>query len=425
MNTSNYTPNPVDSDPSITTVKGLLFFGLLVSCIVIMAGCSNKGQKENNTASILATNDWGEEMTVDVPIAVNVSNSSTGCKESYLKYKVVDETDSAIIIDATSPYYDDYVSGKTFSASKCPYMDYIEYMEYLKVDLDIVNNTQSAIDVEELDVNVETSMLDSFPYVYVCTEDEKSNTISFYNASWFDWGGFTFSYSIMKKGEKFNGKYKKERHIDYFEDEYQVDLLPELIQMGYDFERVCRVTDQKYGLEFDEIGFRKRCSLPYKLDDEQDDIRDYITICYYTNAQDSIFYPFEKVIMYDEDTYVGIARLYGKIKFDNSNVEVHFVANVSLSVYCGFGAGSNEDDRFNVDLKTEGSKYKLRFPYTTLIEPYGAERITLIIRAKKSSNHVLHFALKNGNGLEIRSKKLQVHYMSPRGYMVDNGRCQD
>lgn len=401
----------------------LLFF--VISLIFIF--CENPRKKRNTggesqleTAMVKAEN---EEETVDIPIAVNLSNYTwndkfLSPKDTYLSFKITNEDDNKICIDATSPYYDDYVSKRRFE-TECPaWVDEIGYMEYLILDLDIVNNTTSSLDIQELNIRVESSKLDSLPYVYVVTESSKCNTISFYNASWFNWKGFTFSYSILKNGEKFDGVYQFEKHIEYFDDYKTIDLLHDLISLGYDFEKMCRMV---YGDDFSLNEYTKRCNVHNIKKDFGG--KNYETICYISEEQE-VFRPFDAEV-YDDygnsKTYKGVANLFGKIRFDINGEEVLFKSKVSLSDGCEYGAASSEDDHFDVSLRTMGNNYILRYPYTTVIEPYGAERVSLVVKAEKSSNHVFYISAKNGNKLNIRSKDIRVHYMSPRNYLVDNG----
>ena len=145
------------------------------------------------------------------------------------------------------------------------------------------------------------------------------------------------------------------------------------------------------------------------------------------NAE-NLFFPFdirsETDIYYDYDNdifdtlYYGFARLFGEIAFDNSDYCLKFQAIIKLSTHCEFGAGSEENDIFDVELRPHGYNYILRYPYTTVIEPYGAERVSLILKAEESSNHIFTISAKNGDDIEISSKAINIHYMSPRNYEV-------
>lgn len=412
---------------------------MLLLCFVMISffiSCGNFSKKKTSSddnqmeADLIETGGFDEivEAPIDIPISINVSNFSNEWKKKwFLGFMVKDEDDNAIYIDTTSPFYNDYVSGRRFQVPCYPFVgDGIESMEYLMLDIDIVNNTSQRIDVNELDFVVESSKMDSLPYLYIITESSISNTISFYNASWINWGGFYFMYSILKKGEPFDGKYKKKRHIDYFENDTIIDLLPDLLSMGYDFAEVCINADKEDDEEFNLSLFKERCNLPYVFSKWTNYKKEnkYETIIFpYQKDEDSfspLFFPFETER--DEERRLrGVAKLYGKIKFDKFNYEVDFTAKIVLSDYGEYGAGSNLDDHFDIELKPQSDNYLLRYPYTTVIESYGAERVSLIVKVKKSSNHIFYLNLKNGNGLNIRSKKVHVHYMSPRNYIVDNG----
>ena len=223
---------------------------------------------------------------------------------------------------------------------------------------------------------------------------------------------------MVKNGEKFDGVYKFEKHIEYFDDFKIIDLLHDLMSLGYDFEEMCRIV---YGDDFKFDEYARRCNIS-KIDKDFGDGKDYETICYISEEQE-VFRPFDAEVYDDYEnskTYRGIANLFGRIRFDINGEEVLFRSKISLSDGCEYGAGSDEDDRFDVSLKTMGSDYVLRYPYTTVIEPYGTERVSLVVKAEKSSNHVFYIYAKNRNELNIRSKNIHIHYMSPRNYLVGN-----
>ena len=419
--------------------SGIAFLLCLVVISMAFVSCGNSSKKNTSSddnqmeADLIETGGFDEivEAPIDIPISITVSNFPKEWKKKwFLGFMVKDEDDNAIYIDTTSPFYNDYVSGRRFQVPCYPFVgDGIESMEYLMLDIDIVNNTSQRIDVNELDFVVESSKMDSLPYLYIITESSISNTISFYNASWINWGGVSFMYSILKKGESFDGIYKEKRHLDYFENDTIIDLLPDLLNMGYDFAKVCINADKEDDeddKEFNLDQFKERLNLPYVFSKwtNYEKENKYETIIFsYQKDEDSfspLFIPFETER--DEECRLrGIANLYGKIKFDNFNYEVDFTAKIVLSDYGEYGAGSNLDDHFDIELKPQSDNYKLRYPYTTVIESYGAERISLIVKVNKSSNHIFYLNLKNGNGLNIRSKKIHVHYMSPRNYIVNNG----
>lgn len=403
----------------------LLSYLILTSMIIVSCGNSSKRNISEDgcqqAASVLRTDivDNIKEETVDIPITVNLSNNTQESHDMYLIFKIINEDDNIIYIDATSPYYNSYVSKQRFDTYFPAWVDEIGYMEYLMLDLDIVNNTPNRLDIQELDINIESSKLDSLPYIYIVPETSKCNTISFYNASWFNWKGFTFSYSILKNGEEFDGVYKFEKHIKYFDDFKTVDLLHDLMSLGYDFEKMCRIV---YGDDFNLDEYTKRCNLSI-INKEFGEGKNYETICYLSEEKE-VFWPFDAYV-YEEyknaKTYRGVANLYGRIRFDINGEEVLFRSKISLSDGCEYGAVSNLDDSFDVSLKTIGNDYVLRYPYTTVIEPYGAERVSIVVKAEKSSNHVFYINAKNRNELNIRSKDIRIHYMSPRNYLVDNG----
>lgn len=400
--------------------------------------------KENVNTIFSSIISYVNEKRFDIPIAVTLNHDTD--------FEVVKETDDTIYLDWNNSYYKDFMSGKQIEADiTVEWPDLVK--GYLNVDLDIVNNSDNALDIEELDIIVANSTPDSIPFVYICTELDRSNTIHIINLSWFNWHGMTFNYSILKQGEVFDGTYPMKKHLNYFEHDTILNLLPDMISMGYGFDKLCKYMDSTDGYvqtEEDIYWFNRLLDPSKEFDDliidlnkndyeylieKFGDIEDlggnrYSCICldiYNKNHADSLFFPFNvrsevQSLDYDEgDYYYGYARLYGEIAFDDSDYSLNFQAIINLSTHCEFGAGSDENDKFDVELKTQDSDYLLRYPYTTVIEPYGTERISLVIKSEKSSNHLFTISAKNGNGIKVKSKAIDIHYMSPRHYDINEG----
>lgn len=425
-------------------------FALLVvasfvsSCNNNNASHSPLGTEVDNFVSLFKYDD-----STDVPLYLNVEKQFEDFIEAEVQYddfmgfKVVGEDEKTIRIDVDNKYYDLYTSAGRFKAPATVWFEY-PYAENLNLQIDIVNNKPFPLDIEDLIVVVERSEPDTIPFVYICTEEEKSGTISFYNGSWFNWGGFTFDYSILKKGERFNGKYKSTRHIDYFKKDTVINLIPDLIKRGYNFKRICQLDSKLDEVPFDIKAYNKLCDpgfdfrIPEVINDKDTTywgyVRDYkdITLCGISRFVKSkkeaakLFYPFEIVFddvdaignLTEEDAYSmeimeAYATLYGNITFDNTNFSVDFIARVSLKGMCGRGAGGWENDGFDIMLRENDSNYLLRMPYTTIIAPNATEMVKLTVKAPVSSNHKMHIFLNNGNNLNIRSKDILLHYLLP------------
>lgn len=190
-------------------------------------------------------------------------------------------------------------------------------------------------------------------------------------------------------------------------------------------KKICRECDKRYSAEFDYKTYHDLCE--DKVNFKSQNTGCYDCICLYYDTEDyrrkkdkliQLFSPFS--VVESLSSYEGRAKLFGKIEFDNTDFTVDFEADIVLSTCCEFGAGSWENDRFDVELKTSDTNYTLRYPYTTVIEPYGAEMVKLRVNAKKSSNHLFYITLKNGNDLNIRSKNVKLHYLSPSNHFYIN-----
>lgn len=411
-------------------------FSILCLMDVYLLFCSCKS---GNTNRLLSKNT-----NIDILINTNIScRKAEECCNDDIFFKIVKETTDSIYIDASSVYYDEYTSGRRFTIP----MDGLTYCSFLNLQFDIINNSTKDLDIEELAVHVNRSHPDSLPFLFMHTTYGVSNVIIFQNESWFNWSGFNFRYSILKKGEKNNGKYQYERHINYFDHDTTINLLPELIEQGYNFRKVCETVYDS----FSEIDYNRICRPDYDYEKytniDEDHLDYYEPSCYeqiclnsldtkidefcldtkITDSLLSLFYPFDvtlDTIVSDDGSisgsYSAHAFLVGEIEFDKVKYLVKFSADVILGTTCGLGAVTYENDRFDIELRENDTNYTLRFPYSTVIHPNGNEMVALTIKAPKSSKHSLFVSLKNGNGLSIRSKDISIHYLQPRHYIIYN-----
>lgn len=391
----------------------ILFFIVVISLVYISCGNSPKRSStsdDNRTETAIVKTNNSKGITkeiVDIPVAINLIHTDDEDMRQLVdaEYEVTRETDKDICIDINSIYYKRYTSGARFKADQLAFFENSENVENLTLSLDIVNNTSEKLSIKELDINIIESKPDTIPLIYICTTEKVSNSIYFVNESWFNWKGFTFSYSLLKNGESFDGHYKNKRHVSYFDSYTIINLLPDMISMGYDYDGLKESLKTHY---------------PYSTDDENSD--DWLSKCvvFSITEEDENFHYFQnkfepfglKKDKFDE--YVGSATLYGSIIFDSVNYKVDFIAEISLSTSAGFGAVSYENDKFDVKLRSFGNDYMLRYPYTTIIEPYGAEMIKLSVVADKSSSHKFQIDIKNDNGLKIKSKEIHFHYYCPK-----------
>lgn len=388
------------------SIRRFIFIGLPL--ILISCGSKNESRSQDSDSIIKIET----EEKIDIPVSVNLSHSNDPDTPDHLEYKIINETDNTIDIDCDSEYYNKYISKNRFRVDKQIIIGKSEEVEYLTLELDIVNNTENKLGIDELQIKVSKSIGDSIPQVYICTSQDTSNCINFVNQSWFDWKGFTLYYSVLKNGEAFDGTYKRSKHIPYFTGTKSIDFLADFKEMGYDFDNLVRT------IKVNE-GYEPRINQEYEeFSSENEKLS---CLCFVTTRSDEkysyyskLFYPFKLVPSTFEDEYEGEATIFGKIKFDDSSHTVDFIADVSLSTSCDFGAVSYENDNFDVNLRAEGNNYILRYPYTTVIEPYGSEYVKLCISAEKSSKHEFIIDVINDNDLIIRSKIINFHHYFPK-----------
>ena len=396
---------------------------VVVLCCLFVA-CGNEGSTKHHgsdttktelsasVSPIEAIDVVVDTPQIDVPIAINLMHPDDDYATQFTieEYGITEENGRSIHIEPQTGYYPNYISGKRFKTPRQVLFETSEVVEFLTLSMDIVNNTKQKLDISELNIQVDESRIDTLPLIYICTLDECGNSLQFVNSGWAKWEGFTFSYSLLKKGEEFNGTYKKQKHIPYFEGIKTVKLLPDLMEMGYDYKGLIRFLKKEAREAFGED-----CDDMFPSPSDECSIITHDFYGYDIGFVKNKFKPFEAKKSPGSDyTFIGFARLYGCIQFDHSNRKIEFMSEIPLSTEGGFGADSYECDKFDIRLKSEGEAYTLRYPYTTVIEPGGTEFVKLTFIADKSSMHTFHIEAKNNNGLSIRSKDIHYHHYKPR-----------
>lgn len=298
-------------------------------------------------------------------------------------------------IEPTSTYYDNYIDGNRMEIN-----DYQPIQnEYPILGCYLVNNTDFPLNIDKLVLDVSESEKDPLPYLYIYTST--SHSLSFSNENWENWGNAILEYKILKKNEVFEGEYNKKIEIPYFEDDYDINFIDDLIEMGYDVTTISKeigkavnsIKESGIWIEITDNNFEK-----WKV----------------------LFNPFE-IGKYDEvgnvskeDMYYGFARIFGQLSFANYPFNVKFKGRIILSTSTEYGAPDDIDDHFDVSLKPVGNNYVLRFPYVTSIAPGGNERINLRLKCPRSAIHHFKIKVENSNDIDISSKNIHLHYIKPR-----------
>lgn len=385
--------------------KGLFFCVLFISlCMSCRQQPKDQVRSEENEVE-----DGKEHLGIDVTV------EHTPYPEDFYEYgfcfKLDRQDESDLWVEPTSDYYDEYISGECMDLD----VDWGGYSyndirnEYPIIGCHIVNNSDMTLSIDRLELNVSKSEEDPFPYVHIYTSDNMMNSICFTNESWTNWGKATLKYKILKKGEKFDGKYNKNRVIPYFEDDYELDLIDDLIEMGYNLEAISKTL----GEEIDNIKNGFWIQIPEEKFEEWKRLFSPFEIG--INETEEIDENGKTIKSFDEEAkYYGFARIYGQLSFSKYPLTVKFKGKIPLSTSGEYGAGNDIDDHFDVTLKPIGNDYVLRFPYVTTIAPGGNERINLRLKCEQSAIH--HFKIKavNSNDLDISSKNVHLHYIKPR-----------
>lgn len=298
-----------------------------------------------------------------------------------------DVSGDTIKVLPNSPYLNDYQRGEEF--------EFPDDVEVLMLDdevrvptirLYIVNNSEQDISTENLEINVESSVLDDFPYMHISSStSDYTYMLQLRNDSWVDWGSATLEYRLLKKGERFDGKYDRQKKIPYFKEIYFLSFYDDLKSMGFDVNELIKNTEES---SYDEISHAP------------------VAFAWSEDVLDpKWFSPFD----YQK------ARLYGRMTFEKTKHTIRFRGNIPLmSLDVGGGASEMEDEVYGVLLREQGKNYSIKYPYTTIIKAGGNEIVDLNILCTKSTKHVFRVNVNNDNGLTIQTKPIFIHYLYPR-----------
>ena len=368
----------------------------------MLMGCTGKNVKTNTEDNDIDPISCEDEVP-DIPIELDIDYSDNeyfGVNNT-LKYKIV-QNDNLFVIEPTSPYYDKYTSGKRFEIPEVVGYcegEYIDVNMYPKIYCYMQNNTEKDLTISALDFVVESSSIDHLPYFNIATEYAHSNCLVLANENWFNYGNINFEYTILKKGEDFK-KYEKKISIPYFQDIHRLDFRQDLIEKGYNYEAIRSIV-RAYNEDMD-IEHSDECMSLYFSKEE-------------LPRYSKLLYPFEVVrVDGDSNSYMGIARIYGRLSFENNDFTTCFKGQLSLSYPAGFGAGMDEDDSYDLELRAEGENYTLTFPYNVVLTPGQSKKIGITLLCQKSSNHTIRIKAKNNESLDICSVPIKLHYLNPR-----------
>ena len=341
--------------------------------------------------TIAMTDKEAEESDDYIPIHINLTHPDDLQCGFPMRYKC-NKSQERINIFPSSTNYDSFNSHKRLKVPRHAFYENTEDVEYLSFDAIITNNRDEAILIDRLILDVEESRIDTTPYLYLCTVEAEANTLYISDEGWADYGGFSLDYTLLKKGENFNGKYKYRKKFSRPQDCISIDFTEDMIRMGYKWDLL---KSRFYGGD------------------------NYIVVTSdgFSKDPSELFYPFEwSAVKYGDITYyLGFCRLMGRITFnDNSHSPVEFSAELSLSTEGGFGAALDYNDHFDFELNSDKRDYEIAKPYNITLRPQSTEKIAIKIKCDKSSFHKFRIRASADGGNIVKSLPVSLHYMMPR-----------
>lgn len=382
--------------------------------ILALLGLASCRNNSNNSAKLEVTKktvtDKTDLLVATKVVTEDISYGSSDNMTFYLK----DETNDDISIWPTSGYFDEYISKERMELNYYPYDgNWCDNLDYPTLNFYITNNSGLTLSINSLNITVEKSEPDEFPYLYLYQDGDFSNSIFIWNESWGDWGNITFDYKILKKGEVFEGKYDKKLTIPYFKDFMIIDFYNDLKDMGYnpapygcstpEESELLSLLQKKYMISGNGCNY-SHLFMPsiYLWDDEN--VIDY----------NAYFTPFEFSGDGDFIGACGFARFYGKLSFSESDFTKDIKGIIYLSPPHNGGAEMELKEKFDILLKTDGRDYNVRKPYVASIAPGESEMIQLTFRCPRSATHRFYLDIENENGLKIRSKNINLYLLNGR-----------
>ena len=392
-----------------------LFNRLIPAIIILLSwiffGCSSRSASDGMDSSETFLDSTDEEEENKLTISFGIIDD-IGEDNDIIKY-AVKEVNDTISIYPDSGNYKNYRDSDEyeFHPERDDYCS--DYIQNPKLQLYITNNSDETISFDKLRVQVESSVLDTFPYLYI----EQTQTIRYgmeiLNECWTNWGVMTIEYSFLKKGETFNGQYRHSLKIPYFENAAIIDFKNDLISDGFNPQKI-----EKYLAPSDLSDYEYSEILRYRSpvfghNSKTSDVDAAYLIPDLSTAQISdLAFPFEYGENYEQ--FYLFARMHARISFSKSKFTKKIKGIIPLTCIYPGGAENDIVDDFNIELKPTGDNYIIDLPYITTLRPGQSERIQLGIKCVKSSHHKFKCILSSHEEEVLKSKPIKFYNINGR-----------
>jgi len=351
--------------------------------------------------------EYSDNNQLDIDIDIANNSEATGEVVWYAKDNSSLDT---IHFTPTSEYYDLYTSPYRMVLIPSRDFNWSDFIVNPTFDVYLSNNSNHDIAIDKLEFDVETSSLDTFPYIYLEQYYTFRNGIRLQNESWTNWGNMVLEYSLLHRNADFSGKYSHRILIPYFEDYAYVDFSTDLISEGLNTDNL------EYYLEdiWDDDEFlpkpifgnlaKSEHLIFRRLSPYQDISEDILS---------NISFPFEYSYDYEGNPFI-FARLYARMSFTNHDFTKEFSAIIPITCVYPGGASNDLVDEFNIELKPEGKNYSITLPYISKIAGNDSERVQVTVKCVKSSIHKLKIKATTTDGGIIISKPINFHNLNGR-----------
>lgn len=291
--------------------------------------------------------------------------------------------DDNIIIKPDFEYLDAYYKDKFINVKNILYDEKYSSITapFPILDVKVINNSKKTIVLDKISVIVISSTPDDRPLIHIVTSTGSWDglfKIYFVNEGWGIWDSLEINFNLHKKPSTKEGFNDENQNYSYF------------IKIPF-FEKTEKMDLSEYlakeGVEFDSTEGNKeiKSTGPFKYKDSE-----YGPYCAIMEGE---------VILKDTENKI----------LQN----IHFSARIPLTMK-DVGGGLAVFDTYNLLLQNEGSNYKIDYPISISLLPNEPERILLILKASKTSNHKFKIKLENINDVNIESKIINLEIFVPK-----------
>ena len=358
-------------DSAATTVAVIGAIGTLLAAIITVLGPRLFTRRKTRPSLDIWINDQTQEDGLDDRFKIT--------------YEASDE-DGSLVIRPRNPYFSALRDGGNID-------DYASefFLYWPKLDFKITNNSQSTLFATRITLQVESSEMDTSPFVLVRTDPTRLFIFEFVNEGWIDASGeMSFRIQNPSLALNYNALLPIKKTVSRFSKSIPISISDELASIGVDTKRISQI-------------YEKMDSLNAARGDFADSYTRLEKQC--TDALGS-FAGRESALV------IGVAT-FRSLGSDQS-VTFQFSAKVPIMPPSGLGGAEPETDSYEVSLDLDRHRYEKVISISHSLKGGEVDRFGLTIGASKSSIHRFTPKIVFNNGIHVAGKPIHLHLLVPR-----------